>query len=97
MIKDFEYLWTTKKDEYCLVQIDTRYTIINLNDYFLTIIENNELGIKVIENMIKNGVRVFTSEEFKEYRAQNPVSFPSPDPFFGVPPKKLLDNLKPYK
>ena len=49
MIKDYEYLWTTEKDEWCLVYTENGYCIINMINQSALLISDSELENEVIK------------------------------------------------
>ena len=56
MIKDYEYLWTTEKDEWCLFYTENGYCIINMINQSALLISDSELENKVIEKMMNEGI-----------------------------------------
>ena len=60
-IDDFEYAWTTAKDDYVLVNSEFGYGIVNQKTQMALCISDEALEDAVIEKMRESGNRVYES------------------------------------
>ena len=57
-MKEYEYLWTTEKDQWVLCDSSTGYLIFNQITSMALLIEDNELALKLERIMLYKGSRV---------------------------------------
>lgn len=58
-ISEFSYLWTTKKDEYVLVNTEYGYGIINKKTQMYLSISDDELEKAIIQKMLDEGNKTY--------------------------------------
>lgn len=58
-IDEYTYLWTTKKDEYVLVNTEYGYGIINKKEQTVLSISDEELEEQLINKMLEEGNKVY--------------------------------------
>lgn len=62
---DFQYLWTTDKDKYCLEVLNGIFYIMDENCMML-LVEDDELYSLLVEKMICNGVKIVERDNSTE-------------------------------
>lgn len=60
--KKYISLWTIDKDKYYIEMSDDDFYVMSRNNMMLLIEEREEVYLKIIELMLKNGVKVFTKD-----------------------------------
>lgn len=76
--EEFEPMWTTEKDNYCLIKNGSSYLILCRNQESMVIIEVGEVIDELIRNMLHAGVRVFnTRQEWRDYVLSQPDYVPT--------------------
>ncbi len=58
-IDEYTYLWTTKKDEYVLVNTEYGYGIVNKKEQTVLSISDEELEEQLINKMLEEGNKVY--------------------------------------
>ena len=58
-IEDYNYLWTTEKDSWVLVNTEYGYTIVNKKAQKALLVTNEELADALIEKMLKEGNQTY--------------------------------------
>ena len=58
-IDDYNYLWTTEKDSWVLVNTDYGHVIVNKNDQGALLISSEELADALVEKMLEAGNRTY--------------------------------------
>ncbi len=58
-IEEYTYLWTTKKDEYVLVNTEYGYGIVNKKEQTVLSISDEELEEQLINKMLEEGNKVY--------------------------------------
>ena len=58
-INEFQYVWTTEKDDYVLVSSEFGYGIINQKTRMMLCISDDETEDAVVEKMLEAGNRVY--------------------------------------
>ena len=58
-IDEYTYLWTTKKDQFVLVNTEYGYGIINKIDQTVLSISDDELEEQLINKMLEEGNKVY--------------------------------------
>ena len=58
-IDDYNYLWTTEKDSWVLVNTEYGYAIVNKNDQKALLVSNEKLADALVEKMLKVGNRTY--------------------------------------
>ena len=60
-IEEFNYLWTTQKEEYVLVNTEFGYGIVNKKNHTVLSISNESIEEKVIQKMLSEGNRIYNN------------------------------------
>lgn len=60
-IEEFNYLWTTQKEEYVLVNTEFGYGIVNKKNHTVLSISNECLEEKIIQKMLSEGNRIYNN------------------------------------
>lgn len=60
-ISNYEYLWTTEKDDWVLVNSTEGYGIVNIRTKMMLLIDNDELAEELIIKMIESGNKKYES------------------------------------
>ena len=58
-IDEFNYLWTSQKEEFVLVNTEYGYGIVNKKTHVVLSISNEQLEEKVIQKMLKEGNKIY--------------------------------------
>lgn len=58
-IDEFNYLWTSQKEEFVLVNTEYGYGIVNKKTHAVLSISNEQLEEKVIQKMLKEGNKIY--------------------------------------
>ena len=58
-ISEYEYLWTTEKNDWVLVNTSFGYGIVNKTEQMVLLVSDEELEQALIENMLSNGCKVY--------------------------------------
>lgn len=58
-IDEYKYLWTTKKDEFVLVNTEYGYGIVNKVDQTVLSISDEELDQAIVEKMLNEGNKIY--------------------------------------
>ncbi len=58
-IDEYAYLWTTKKDEYVLVNTEYGYGIVNKKKQTVLSISDEELDKQLINKMLEEGNKLY--------------------------------------
>ncbi|MCR4617772.1 MAG: hypothetical protein K5669_06260 [Lachnospiraceae bacterium] len=58
-ISEYTYLWTTKKDEFVLVNTEYGYGIVNKKEQTVLSISDEELEKQLINKMLEEGNKVY--------------------------------------
>ena len=58
-INEFNYLWTTQKDEFVLVNTEYGYGIVNKKTHAALSISDEQLEENVIQRMLKEGNKIY--------------------------------------
>ena len=58
-IEDYNYLWTTEKDSWVLVNTEYGYAIVNKKDQKALLVSNEELADALVEKMLKAGNQTY--------------------------------------
>ncbi len=58
-IDEYAYLWTTKKDEYVLVNTEYGYGIVNKQKQTVLSISDEELDKQLINKMLEEGNKLY--------------------------------------
>ena len=58
-IDEYAYLWTTKKDEYVLVNTENGYGIVNKQKQTVLSISDEELDKQLINKMLEEGNKLY--------------------------------------
>lgn len=58
-IDEFSYLWTTKKEEWVLVNTEFGYAIINKKTQMMLHIDSDELEEAIIQKMHEEGNKIY--------------------------------------
>lgn len=58
-ISEYEYLWTTQKKEYVLVNGNYGYSIVDVSDHTAMLFGNEALEKAIIEKMLAEGNTVY--------------------------------------
>lgn len=58
-IEEYTYLWTTKKDEYVLVNTEYGYGIVNKKEQTVLSISDEVLEEQLINKMLEEGNKVY--------------------------------------
>jgi hypothetical protein len=59
---EFEKFWTTNKNNYALISVEEKYSIVNTKDKSFVLIEDDEIHNEVIRRMLENGNEVVTAD-----------------------------------
>ena len=58
-IEGYNYLWTTEKDSWVLVNTEYGYAIVNKKDQKALLVSNEKLADALVEKMLKVGNRTY--------------------------------------
>ena len=58
-ISEFDYVWTTRKDDYVLVRDECGYAIVNRREQALLLIEDDKVDAAVVGRMLEAGCRIY--------------------------------------
>ena len=58
-ISEFDYVWTTRKDDYVLVRDECGYAIVNRREQALLLIEDDKVDAAVVSRMLEAGCRIY--------------------------------------
>ena len=58
-ISEYEYLWTTEKNDWVLVNTSFGYSIVNKTEQMVLLVSDEELEQALIEKMLSNGCTVY--------------------------------------
>ncbi|MBO4461117.1 MAG: hypothetical protein J5778_10760 [Clostridiales bacterium] len=60
-MKDHEYLWTTEKNNWVLVNTEYGYGIINKKNQSMLMVSDSDLKESLIKKMIEEGCKIYDS------------------------------------
>lgn len=58
-IGEFDYVWTTRKDDFVLVKDDYGYAIVDRREQMVLLIEGEDVDAAVVTRMLEAGCRVY--------------------------------------
>ena len=58
-LSEYEYLWTTEKEKWVLVNTEFGYGIINKYSQSMLFVSNDELETAIIERMKSEGCKIY--------------------------------------
>lgn len=58
-IDDYNYLWTTEKQSWVLVNTEYGYAIVNRHDHTALLVSCDELADALVEQMLKSGNQIY--------------------------------------
>lgn len=60
-ISEFDYLWTTEKEDWVLINTEYGYSIINKRRQMLLHVDSNELEEALVQKMLSEGNKTYES------------------------------------
>ena len=58
-MKEHEYLWTTEKENWVLVNTEYGYGIINKREQTMLMVSDSELKKSLVEKMLEEGCKIY--------------------------------------
>ena len=58
-ISEFEYVWTTRKDDYVLVRGEHGHSILNKREWAVLLIEDDEVDAAVVGRIREAGCQIY--------------------------------------
>lgn len=60
-MNEYEYLWTTEKNDWVLINSELGYGIINKKTHSILMVSDSELEKTLIDKMIEEGCKTYNS------------------------------------